>query len=348
MPKVLIAGIAGFLGSHIAELFSYEGWQVSGVDNLTKFELNRTGYNVEKARNYNVNFLKSIGAELIVEDIRNKYELRKAAKGCDYIINCAAQPAMTIALERPCFDAENNIMGTLNILEIAHEFNIPAATCSTIHVYGNGINEKLSIEEDGFHYNFPEDGFSINENHFVLSGSITPLHVSKYTTELYARAFTESYGSKTAVFRLTGIYGPRQLGGEDHGWVANFTIRTLLERPIKVFGTDKQVRDILYVTDAAQSFLDWYEHNQPSGVYNIGGGIPCITSIRQCLQKLKEITGKEQNVTLEPARPGDLWYFCCDTTKALHAFGWKPSVLPDAGLNKLVNWVEENKAIFGG
>jgi len=342
---VFIAGIAGFLGSHVAELYRSKGWAVRGIDNLTKFELSRTDYNVEAARKYNVDFLKSIGAELIVGDIRDYDKLLKSTAGCDYIINCAAQPAMTIALEKPTYDAENNIMGTLNVLQAARFLNIPAAICSTIHVYGNGINKLL--RRNGDELDCPDFPYGINEDwDEYLSGQITPLHVSKYTTELYARAFTKSYGSKIFTARLTGMYGPRQLGSEDHGWVANFAIKTLLERPIKVFGTDKQVRDILYVKDAAQAFYDWFQNGQVSGVYNIGGGVPCITSIKSCLETLEEITGIKQNITLEPARSGDLWYFCCDITSATSTFGWRPTVLPIDGIRKLVNWIEENRGLF--
>jgi CDP-paratose 2-epimerase len=338
--KVLVCGAAGFLGSHVCELFKSGGWDVIAYDNLTKFELSRTDYNVEAARDYNVDFLESIGVELVVKDIRDKNMLKYHAKGCDYIINCAAQPAMTIALESPGYDADVNIMGTLNILEVTRELHIPAALCSTIHVYGNGDNQYLDnlIESK---YAYCED-----DRYIILTGQITPLHVSKYTTELYARAFIESFNSEIFVARLTGIYGERQTGSEDHGWVANFAIRTLCEKPIKVFGTDKQCRDILHVKDAAQAFLNWYEQGRFSGVYNIGGGTPCLTSIKKCLETLSDITGKKQNITIEPARPGDLWYFCCDIRKALDAFGWKPTVLPYEGIGRLVKWVEQNKELF--
>lgn len=343
--KVLVCGAAGFLGSHVCELFKSKGWEVIGYDNLTKFELLRTDYNVEAARDYNDEFLKSIGVPLMVENIRNKATLRHYAQGCDYIINCAAQPAMTIALENPIYDADVNIIGTLNILEVARELNIPVALCSTIHVYGNGINkyfgDMTEIYLDSIQGTF-------DENNELLTGQITPLHVSKYANELYARAFTESFKLPVFVARLTGIYGERQNGSEDHGWIANFAIRTLLNKPIKVFGTDKQVRDILYVKDAARAFLEWYEHGQLSGVYNIGGGVPCITSIKKCLEILKNITGNKQNITLEPARRGDLWYFCCDIDKAKSTFGWKPEVLPYDGINRLVNWIKENKELFYG
>lgn len=262
--KVLVTGAAGFLGSHVCELFKAKRWDVVGYDNLTKFELNRTPYNAEAIRQYMVDFLKSIGVPLVVGDIRAYDKLIKAAEGCDYIINCAAQPAMTVALEKPHYDADVNIMGALNVLEVGRINKIPVALCSTIHVYGNGLNEDLYDKGTNRFY-IPCESFSEHFQFKLLTGQITPLHVSKYTEELYARAFIESYQSKVFVARLTGIYGERQFGGEDHGWVANFAISTLMGYPIKVFGTDKQCRDILYVKDAARAFYDWFVSGQESG-----------------------------------------------------------------------------------
>jgi CDP-paratose 2-epimerase len=347
--KLLCTGAAGFLGSHVCELFKSKGWNVLAYDNLTKFELRRTDYNVEKVRQYNIDFLESIGVELVVEDIRDIVKLKYHAKGCDYIINCAAQPAMTIALESPGYDADVNIMGTLNILKVGRDLHIPIAICSTIHVYGNKFNElELDPEVNKYQFQYYPQLRTpiINEDMPLLTGLLTPLHASKYTTELYARAFIESFNSDIFVARLTGIYGERQTGSEDHGWVANFAIRTICEKPIKVFGTDKQCRDILYVKDAAQAFLDWYERGRLSGVYLIGGGVPCLTSIKKCLQTLSDITDKKQNIILEPARPGDLWYFCCDIKKAKQAFDWKPTVLPYDGISRLVDWVKNNQELF--
>jgi CDP-paratose 2-epimerase len=355
--KVLVTGAAGFLGSHVCELFKAKRWDVVGYDNLTKFELNRTPYNAEAIRQYMVDFLKSIGVPLVVGDIRAYDKLIKAAEGCDYIINCAAQPAMTVAVEKPHYDADVNIMGALNVLTAGRFYKIPVALCSTIHVYGNGINKCLSKGATRFHLgniNYTEYGInekggfdpeSTNDVKY-LSGDCTPLHVSKYTEELYARAFIESYQSKVFVARLTGIYGERQFGGEDHGWVANFAISTLMGYPIKVFGTDKQCRDILYAKDAARAFYDWFVSGQEPGVFNIGGGISCLTSLKDCLEELELITGKKQNISLLPARPGDLWYFCCDTTKAGNSFGWLSVILPNNGLLRLVKWVKENKELF--
>jgi len=343
--KVLVTGGCGFLGSHVCELFKEKGWEVVAYDNLSKHELIRTGYNIEATRDYNLNFLRSLGILVQKADVRSLDTLLECTRGCDYIVHTAAQPAMTIALEQPLFDCASNVVGTLNVLEVARRLHIPAAICSTIHVYGNDINNHLVEEDETFSFKYSPRG--INEDYFpLLRGTVTPLHVSKRAAELYAQAYIDSYDTRVAIFRLTGIYGPRQLGGEDHGWVANFAIRTVLGLPIKVFGTDKQVRDILYVRDAACAFHDWYSAGSLPGLYNVGGGELCVTSIRQCLRMLSEIIGKKQSVSILPVRSGDLWYFCCDVTKAKKTFGWQPSTLPFEGTTRLVEWIKENRELF--
>jgi len=346
--KVLVTGGCGFLGSHICEHYIEKGWDVIAYDNLTKYELMRTGYNVEGARDYNLKLLEGLGVVVILGDVRDKKVLMKYARSCDYIIHTAAQPAMTIALEDPQLDFEVNVLGTLNVLEVARKYEIPMVNCSTIHIYGNGINENLVEGEDRFYLKsvIPHKYQTIYEDEDILTGKLTPLHASKRAAEIYVQAYIDTYGLKAANFRLTGMYGPRQFGGEDHGWVANFAIRTILGLPIRIYGTDKQVRDILYVTDAVGAFDKWYKKGCPFGTYNIGGGEPCIMSIGMVLNELTEITGKVQKVSLEPARQGDLYYFCCDINKARKEFGWVPKVLPKDGLKLLVDWIEENEDLF--
>lgn len=343
--KVLVTGGCGFLGSHICEHYKKKGWEVIAYDNMTKYELNRTGYNIEGTRDYNFNLLKDFEVVIARDDVRDVDHLMGVAKSCDYIIHCAAQPAMTIAIENPQLDFDVNVRGTLNVLEVARKYKIPMVNCSTIHVYGNGINDNLLEGEDRY-YLHSVISQEIAEDDLILTGALTPLHASKRAAEIYAQTYVDTYGLNVASFRLTGMYGPQQFGGEDHGWVANFAIRTILGLPIKIYGTDKQVRDILYVKDAVEAFDNWFEAGCPSGVYNIGGGPSNITSLRQCLEYIRVQTGRKQKVTIEPARKGDLYYFCCDTKKAEKAFGWKPKVLPSNGIGNLVEWILANKGLF--
>ena len=329
------------MGSHVCEHFLKKGDKVVAFDSLTKYELMRTGYAAEKARNYNLDLIKKIGAEFVQGDIRNYDQLLAAAKGCDFIIHTAAQPAMTISWEDPDLDFTTNVLGTFNVLKTARELKIPVASCATIHIYGTKINEELKEGETRY-IRTPEE---INEDYPTLTGVLTPLHASKRAAEIYLQTFIDTYNITAASFRLTGIYGPNQFGGEDHGWVANFAIRAVLGIPINIFGTGKQVRDIIYARDVAEAFDAFYQKRK-SGIYNIGGGKITAISLIECIELLKEITGKNIKVNFRPDRLGDLRYFMCDTSKAKRELGWQAKTLPKEGIANLVNWIKDNINLF--
>ena len=272
--KVLVTGGCGFLGSHVCEYYKRKGEQVIALDNLTKHELRRTWYNVREARNYNKEYLERLGVKIVKADIRRKWWIDTIAKDCDFIVHTAAQPAMTISIEDPELDFTTNVIGSFNVLEACRKYDIPVVTCSTIHVYGNRINRVLREEETRFKC-YPA---SISEKHELLRGDLTPLHASKRSMEIYFQTYMDCYGLEAAVFRLTGIYGTRQIGGLDHGWVSNFAIRTVLGKTIWIYGTDKQVRDIIYVTDVCEA-IDKFHYYREKGIYNIGGGLEFSISL---------------------------------------------------------------------
>jgi CDP-paratose 2-epimerase len=341
--NVLVTGGCGFLGSHICEFYAKSGHRVIAFDNLTKHELNRTNYDVQAARTYVLNYLKKMGIETVIGDIRNKDALSQVSKDCDYIINAAAQPAMTISIEDPELDISSNVMGTFNVLETARKKDIPIVTCSSIHVYGNKINETLKEDKT----RFIRDPPTINEEHPTLEGTVTPLHASKRTTEIYVQSYIDTYGVVAGAFRCTGMYGPRQFGAEDHGWVANFAIKMLLKKPITIFGTGKQVRDILYATDAVSAFDAFYKSKVP-GIYNIGGGVDRLISLDESIELMEEITGNKVEVKYAPMRTGDLWYFASDITRAKKNLGWSPKVSNRVGITQLISWIADNASIFKG
>lgn len=341
--KLLVAGGCGFLGSHVCELFRNKGWDVVAYDNMTKFEVGRIAFgDQERIRNYNRDYLLRIGVGIVNGDIRDIKDLENHGHDCDYIVNCAAQPTMTLSAEDPVLDFETNVLGPLNILEVAREYSIPTAFCSSIHVYGTGINGDLT-EGQRRYYRLP---VTINEEHPVLTGQLTPLHASKRSMEIYIQTYAATYGINAVCFRLTGIYGPRQFGSEDHGWVSLLAIKTMLELPVQIIGTGKQVRDILYIKDAAQAFADWYENGQISGTYNVGGGVSTVISVLDCLDKLYELNGTRKNITYGGERRGDLLYFVCDSTKAHTMFDWKPTVGTAEGLGELVSWLHDIRDVF--
>jgi CDP-paratose 2-epimerase len=178
-----------------------------------------------------------------------------------------------------------------------------------------------------------------------MKGTLTPLHVSKRSGELYVQSYIDTYGLRAASFRLTGLYGPRQFGGEDHGWVANFAIRNFFERPITIYGTGKQVRDILYASDVCSAFEAFYTANKP-GIYNIGGGPDRMISLLECIKVIEKISGKKSAVKYAPARVGDLYYFVCDISRARKDLGWQPRILPEEGIRSLIHWIGQKRALF--
>jgi CDP-paratose 2-epimerase len=335
--KVLVTGGCGFLGSHVCEFYRQKGWEVIAYDNMTKHEIQRTGFAPEAARSYNWEYLNRLGVDLVKADIRNFEELLERASGCNYIIHTAAQPAMTISWEDPRLDITTNVLGTFNVLETARILKIPIACCATVHVYGNKINEELK-EGDKKYIRTPE---GIDESYPTLGGTITPLHASKASGDIYLRVYIDTYQLKAASFRLTGIYGTRQFGGEDHGWVANFAIRSILGWPITIFGTGKQVRDIIYAADVCEAFDAFFRTQRP-GIYNIGGGTQTAISLLDCIDFLKDLNGKAPEVQFAPDRLGDLRYFICDITKANRDLNWFPKVMPKEGIGKLIDWIKEN------
>jgi CDP-paratose 2-epimerase len=310
---------------------------------MTKHELKRTGFAADAARNYNWNFLQGLGVELVKGDIRDHELLLHHAEECDYIIHTAAQPAMTISWEDPRLDITTNVLGTFNVLETARQLEIPVACCATVHVYGNEINRTLT--EGPRRYVRQPAG--IDELHPTLEGTLTPLHASKAAGDIYVKTYIDTYGLEAASFRLTGIYGTRQCGGEDHGWVANFSIRHKLGWQSAIYGTGKQVRDIIYATDICEAF-DAFYRTRKAGIYNIGGGEKTAISLLECFDIIEEITGRKPDYRFEAERHGDLSYFICDIKKARAELKWEPKISPREGIGMLLGWIDENRNIFDG
>jgi CDP-paratose 2-epimerase len=340
--RVLVTGGCGFLGFHVCSYFRENGAGVVAYDKMAKHEFARNLYMREEARHHNRAALAKAGVEIAVEDIRDKETLTRMAAGCDYLCHTAAQPAMTISWENPELDFSTNTRGTFNVLEAARLAKIPVAICSSIHTFGpDRINASLGEEAT----RYVRDPVAIGEDEPLLQGSVTPLHASKRADEIYTQAYIDTFQLSAACFRLTGIYGPHQFGGEDHGWVANFAIRALLGMPITIFGTGKQLRDILYASDAAEAFGAFYRSRQP-GIYNTGGGPDHRISLLESITLIEELTGKKAQVQFQEGRFGDLHYFVTDHSKLTKATGWRPRVRPREGVARLIEWVRRNPELF--
>jgi CDP-paratose 2-epimerase len=158
--------------------------------------------------------------------------------------------------------------------------------------------------------------------------------------------YARMYGLKIGVFRMSCIYGTRQFGVEDQGWLAWFAIATVLNKPVTIYGDGKQVRDVLYVTDLIEAYDGFIKSDLPHGVFNLGGGPQKTLSLLESLNLLEEITGRRASIKFSNWRPSDQKVYISDICKAEKELNWNPRVGPKEGVRRLVNWVDENREIF--
>ena len=349
MSNVLVTGGAGFVGSHVAEYYASKGEEVTVFDNLSRAEL--LGYETLNAV-YNWNYLKRYeNIELIKGDIQDAEAIKDAAKDADVIIHTAAQTAVTTSLVNPRTDFEVNALGTFNVLEAARlcKNNPCVIFCSTNKVYGDNVN-KIPVREKEKRYEFADDKYKngVPEDFPTDLCEHTPYGSSKFAADIYVQDYARRNEIDAAVFRMSCIYGTRQFGVEDQGWVAWFSIATLTENPITIYGDGKQVRDVLYVTDLVNAFDAFVQKKDMihHGVYNLGGGAENTMSLLELLDILAVLTGKRSKIAFDLWRPSDQKVYVSDITKAKRELGWEPEVSPKEGVKKLVEWVEENKELF--
>lgn len=343
--RILITGGAGFVGSHVAEYYARKNEEVVVFDNLSRAQL--LGYDSKNAM-YNWNYLKSNypDIELVKGDIRDSDKLEKVAKDAEVIIHTAAQTAVTTSVIDTRTDFEVNALGTFNVLEAARKSkNNPIFIyCSTNKVYGNNVNS-IPVKELDKRYVFLNYKNGIPESFSIDLCEHTSYGASKLAGDIYVQDYAHRNEIDAAVFRMSCIYGTRQFGVEDQGWVAWFTIATLLDKPITIYGDGKQVRDVLYVTDLGNAF-DAFVQKGGNGVYNIGGGIEKTLSLLELLDILEEITDKRSVIKYRDWRPSDQKVYISDLDKVQKELGWKPEISAEEGVGMLAEWVQANKNLF--
>ncbi len=336
----LITGGAGFIGSNYVNRLLERGERVKVFDNLS-----RLGGNI------NIDWLKvTHGAksfEMIEADIRDANKIAEAAKDADIIVHLAGQVAVTTSVLNPRLDFEENALGTFNTLEAARRSgrNPIFLYASTNKVYG-GL-EEIQVIEGRNRYTYSDLPFGVDEARPVDFHS--PYGCSKGAGGQYVRDYQRIYDIPSVIFRQSCIYGPRQFGIEDQGWIAWFMIAAIAQHPITIFGNGKQMRDVLYVDD----LLDVYDVaiekiDQVAGqIFNIGGGPWNSLSIWQEFGSiLSELLEREIPVERDDWRPGDQLVYVSDIRKAEEVLGWSPSTNVDEGIQKLFEWMQANKDLF--
>lgn len=337
---VLITGGAGFIGTNLAHRLLSERKPVLLYDNLS-----RPG--VEK----NLEWLRATHGSLIQfehGDIRNREVLNRAVRRASQVFHFAAQVAVTTSLEDPMDDFEINAHGTLNLLESLRALNNPPPLIftSTNKVYGHLTDVQLFNKEGRYEPKDAEIGsHGFNEDRPVLFHS--PYGCSKGAAEQYVLDYATTFGLRTAVFRMSCIYGLHQFGNEDQGWVAHFLIRALAGQPITIYGDGRQVRDALFVEDLVEAFLlaQANIHSISGQVFNMGGGPNNTTSLLELLKLINHLQGRAPEVRFDSWRPADQQYYVSDTRKFSAATGWKPQVSFREGLGRLYDWLKTNRSM---
>ncbi|MEM3406947.1 MAG: GDP-mannose 4,6-dehydratase [Nitrososphaerota archaeon] len=346
--RVLITGGVGFIGSHAASYYAEKGNEIIIIDNFSRAKIFGLS---NKASLYNLNYLRNKFSNInfIEGDIRDFDLTKKNIKDVDIVIHTAAQVAVTTSIKDPKIDFEINALGTFNILEAARLSNSNPSIifCSTNKVYGSNVN-KIPIKEYKTRYFFADEKFSngIPESFPIDLCEHTPYGCSKLVGDLYAQDYAHVYGLKIGVFRMSCIYGERQFGIEDQGWIAWFTIATLTNKPITIYGDGKQVRDVLYISDLIEAYDAFINSNLKHEVFNIGGGPENTLSLMELINLLKELTGKEIRIFFDDWRIGDQKVYISNISKAFEKLGWKPKINPRKGIKKIVKWVQENISLF--
>ncbi len=336
----LVTGGAGFIGSNYVHHLLTRGEKVTIYDNLSRGGAPRNLEWLKKEFGDNA-------FELVVGDIKDAQKIAQAAKNADVIMHLAGQVAVTTSVVNPRDDFESNALGTFNVLEAARASgkNPIFIYASTNKVYGGMEDVELYEEPTRWRYKDLVNGCPETQPLDFHS----PYGCSKGTGDQYVRDYARMYDLPTVVFRQSCIYGPRQFGIEDQGWVAWFIIAAVMGKDITVYGDGKQVRDILHVDDLMNAYdLAVEKIDVAKGqVYNMGGGPENVMSIwAEFGPKLEKYIGETIEVARGDWRPGDQKVFYADISKAEKELGWRPSINVERGVQMLFEWVKENKSLF--
>ncbi|MHA1522353.1 MAG: NAD-dependent epimerase/dehydratase family protein [Promethearchaeota archaeon] len=366
--KILITGGLGFIGSHAAENFSAQGFEVICVDNLSRSGPNYIPTNQPGKSDQT---LPSSTSSVIFQYFRTQLpnikihimDLRNAEKISqiiqkekpDYILHAAGQTSAHDSIQEPMFDFENNVLGLVNTLNAARMCS-PAPKfiyLSTNKVYGTKINS-ITLQETNTRYTLQDPPNGIAESFGVDLCGHTPYGTSKLTGDLYVQEFGATYGIPIIIFRMSCIYGPRQFGLEGQGWISHFVIRALKQKLIEIFGTGKQVRDILHISDLLKLFdkaILYLENtpvqNDPSeNVFNIGGGPQNTLSLIELLHILESELNFSILTETHPTRMGDQQLYISDISRAVKIFDWQPQISPREGIASVIEWTQNNISLF--
>jgi CDP-paratose 2-epimerase len=338
--NILVTGGAGFIGSNLVNNLLNDGCRVTVFDALLR-----------RGTEHNLAWLCSQHPDgrlrFVQGDVRDSEALKTVAKEAEVIYHLAGQVAVTTSVEDPRTDYEINALGTLNVLEAARlSGHKPVMVfTSTNKVYGG--MEDVAVVERTTRYEYRDVPHGISEAQPLDFHS--PYGCSKGAADQYVRDYARIYGLPTVVFRMSCIYGPRQFGNEDQGWLAHFMIAALNGKPINIYGNGKQVRDVLFVDDLVRAFRLAVEKIEviAGQVFNIGGGPSNALAVWQEFRELlTDLKGEKIPVRYGDWRPGDQPCYVTDVRKASRLLGWEPRIDKETGIRRLWEWISSHKGLF--
>ncbi|CFX14230.1 CDP-paratose 2-epimerase [Candidatus Filomicrobium marinum] len=336
--SVLITGGAGFVGCNAARYFSGRNWSVTVLDNLS-----RTG------TEQNLEWLRD-GTSFDFEhaDVCDRAAIDRVVseKRYDAVIHLAAQVAVTTSVVDPRADFMANALGTFNVLDAIRRFNPEAVVifASTNKVYGKITSAVTELKGERYGYTDRPHGISESEPLDFLS----PYGCSKGAADQYTLDFARIYNIPATSFRQSCIYGTRQFGVEDQGWIAWFTIAARLGRNITIYGDGRQVRDVLHVEDLLRAYEAAIQApDRIAGqAFNVGGGPDHVLSLLDLIAMLERRLGKTIPLKWQDWRPGDQRAYVSDIRKLEAELGWKPEIGVEKGVTGLIDWVDEVRDLF--
>lgn len=331
---VVVTGGCGFIGCNLAAALARRGEDVLILDNLSRAG---TEENADWLRREHP---QKVTIERV--DIRDRDAVTALLSRAKAVLHLAAQVAVTTSLDEPIADAEVNIGGTLNVLEAVRRHNpsAPVLFASTNKVYGKLCDEG-ACRRQGDRYAPIDTRFMHGVAESTPIDLYSPYGCSKGAADQYVRDYARVFGLRTAVLRMSCIYGPRQFGTEDQGWIAHFLIQALRGAPITIYGDGLQVRDALYVDDAVAAWLAALDRIDTikGMVFNLGGGPDNSISLREMMRLIADLHGRSPAVTHGDWRPGDQPWYVSDVRALGSTVGWHPRTALGDGLERLNGWL---------
>lgn len=342
---VLVTGGAGFVGANLADRLAGTGRDVLILDALARDPVEE-----------NVQWLvQRHGRKIAVEvgDVRDRHALADAVRGATQVFHLAAQVAVTCSIDDPASDFEINARGTFNVLEAirARPSPCPLLFTSTNKVYGAACT-LADLQETACRYEPCAQALMPGFGEDRPLDLHSPYGCSKGAGDQYVLDYARIFGIPAIVFRMSCIYGPRQFGNEDQGWVAHFLRAALSGQPITLYGTGKQVRDLLYVGDLVDALVLAQRHMPAlqGRAFNIGGGPANTASLLEIIRLIGALLGEVPQTRFAEWRPGDQPWYVSDIRRFRAATGWQPRVGISEGVPRLLAWLSAwtGQALPGG